>query len=319
MQLPSVRLALTFLAISSGSALSQVDSVATPIDTSTQSVLPAPAGDSIPLPLPVPQSVDSPSLPPVAVESPEVEPAPVDPVLDSTTPRPRWSFEASLLYGWRMGQLLREEDRLTREFKIVLIGTDGDSSNVRPIASGTMIQAAAWWKTTPAHQIGLGFGFGRFNEHPVSSYNADLSETFLDQYLVTARYRYGYDLSTRWRLFGEAALGWNHAEIRRIPLVAAHRNDEQIEFQQTQLDQIAALNQLRTVDGVHSQAGLGVQLLLPQSWSISLSGASTWDRIWFERPISAKSEGSSIDLGESLSLSPSYWGFDLGLSVARDF
>lgn len=318
MQLPSVRLALTFLAIASGSALSQVDSVAARADTTTQPVLPAPITDSVAPPLAVPP-VDTANLPPVAAAKPHLEPATTTPSADSAASRRRWSFEATLSYGWRRGQLLREEDRLTREFKIVLIGTEDDTSNVRPIASGTMIQAAAWWKATPAQQIGLGFGFGRFNEHPVSSYDADLSETFLDQYLVTARYRYGHDLSKRWRLFGEAALGWNHAQVQRIPMVAAHSNDDQIKFKQAQLEQIALLHAPRTVDGVHGQAGLGVQFLFPQSWSISFSGATTWDRVWFEEAISAKVAGSTVDPGETLSLSPSYWGFDLGLSVARDF
>lgn len=318
MQLPSVRLALTFLAIASGSALSQVDSAATRTDTTTQSVLPVPATDSVAPPLAVPP-MDTAIRPPIAVEKPTLESASRTSPLDSATSRRLWSFEATLSYGWRGGQLLREEDRLTRDFKIVLIGKGNDTSNVRPIASGTLIQATAWWKATPAQQIGLGFGFGRFNEHPVSSYDADLSETFLDQYLVTARYRYGLDLTKRWRLFGEAALGWNHSQIQRIPLVAAHRSDDLIKFKQDQLEQIALLHAQRTVDGVHGQAGLGIQFLFPQSWSISFSGATTWDRVWFEEAISAKAVGTTVDPGETLSLSPSYGGFDLGLSVARDF
>jgi len=321
MQLRSVRLASTFLAIVSGSAVSQIDSVATRIDTATPAIAPTAMGDTTapPMAAPAPPPADTMGLHHAAIERPASELAPPTQAIDSGLPHRSWSFEATTIYGWRMGQLLHEEDRLTRDFKVVLIGKNNDSSNVRPIASGSMVQAAAWWKATSAQQIGLGFGYGRFYEHPVTSYNADLSETFFDQYLLTGRYRVSHEIFQHLRVFGEAAAGWDHSRIERIPLVAAHRTDDQIKFKQVQLDQIAQLNVQQTVEGVHGQTGVGIQWEFPKSWSVALSGASTWDRIWFKQAVSVNVAGSGGDLAETLSRSPAFWGLDVALSVARDF
>jgi hypothetical protein len=319
----SVRLASILLTVASGTALSQVDSVATRIDTAALAVPPPATADTaapaMAAPAMVAHPADTISTHPIAIEKPASEPAPATSIVDSAKPHRSWSFEATTLYGWRMGQLLHEEDRLTRDFKVVLIGKNNDTSNVRPVASGTMVQAAAWWKATVDQQVGLGFGYGRFYEHPVTSYSSDLSETFFDQYLLTGRYRISHGILQRLRVFGEAALGWNHAQIERIPVVAAHRQDSLIKFKQAQLDQIAALNLQQTVEGVHGQAGLGIQWEFPKSWSVSLSGAATWDRIWFKQATSVNIAGSSSDLVETLSRSPAFWGLDVGLSVARDF
>ena len=75
----------------------------------------------------------------------------------------------------------------------------------------------------------------------------------------------------------------------------------------------------QSVEGVHGQAGLGIQWEFPKSWSVSLSGATTWDRIWFKQAMSVIIAGSSGDVVETLSRSPAFWGLDVGLSVARDF
>lgn len=330
MQLRTVRLALSSLAIASGSALSQLDSAAARTDSASAAApAPVPVPDTLAPPVAALPTVDTASAGSSLVAPPDTAPAPpppaiVTPVATPVTPAvgdgtPRaWTFEAKTSYGWRMGQLLREEDRLTRAFKIVLIGKNQDTSNVRPIASGTEIQASGWWNATAAQAVGIGFGFGRYGEHPVSSYSSALTETFFDQFLLTARYTLTHEASAHLRLFGEGAVGWNRSRIERIPLVAVHRNDDLIQFKQAERDQIAGLNLRRTVDGVHVQGGLGIRWMLPQSWSLSLSGAATWDRIWFERSMASTVEGSSVDVSY-LSDSPAFWGLDLSLAVSRDF
>lgn len=283
-------------------------------------------------------AVPAAGAPPVPMDSAAhvpPQPVPTSPVAApetlavSTNPMPRLapaedgasrlSMEGSVSYGWRMGKLLDEEDRLTRQFKIVLVGKDNDSNEVNPIASGILYQIAGWWKATPSNHLGIGLGYGRFSEHPASSYSSDLSEDFFDQFLVTARYRHSFELTERWKLLGEASLGWNHVRIERVPLVAAHRSDSMIQFKQAQLEQIELLQRNMDADGLHGQLGLNLQWFFLPSWSLGVTSAASFDRIWFQQVAKARISDGSEDIRRSLSGSPWFWGIDLGFSLARDF
>lgn len=319
MQLRLPRLVLTLLVFGPGSALAQTDSTQSQPDSGT-----APKGFVV-----EDSAATEPLVPSVASQpapaTGSVEPAMVvgTPAIHADEPtqnrRPTWAVEGSVHYGWRMGQLLHEEDRLTRLFKIVLIDADNDTSNLRPIATGPMVQAALWYKPCDHGQFGVGFGYGRFAQHPITTYNSGLTEDFFEQMLLTARYRYTHAVSTFLRPFAEAAIGWNHTSIRRIPIVAAHLSDSLIHFQESQIAQITELNQDQDVDGVHAQIGLGTEVRFAQAWSVALSGAYAWDRLWIDQSNSSQIEGSPSNLGETLSRSPDFWGFDLGFSVAREF
>ena len=222
-----------------------------------------------------------------------------------------WALEGGVRYGWRLGALLDEEDRLTRDFKVILLGANDDTSAVNPIASGFAYQATAWLKAHCGNQFGLGLQYGRFSEHPASSYSSGLTESFLESILLTGRFRHVKPIGNMVELFGEAAAGWNHSTLRRVPLVAAHIDDPKLKFSNSDKDLIAVLNTESSTDGIHGEAGIGAALKFAPDWSVALSANGTWDKVWLQ--------ASSDEIEAQYATSPSFWGFDIGLSVAREF
>ena len=222
-----------------------------------------------------------------------------------------WAVEGSVRYGWRLGELIDEEDRLTRRFKVVLTDNKKDTSEVNPIASGFVYQAALWAKIPHGNQVGLGFQYGRFVEHPASSYNLSLSENLWEQYLVTARYRYCLPLGSSFRVFGEAAAGWNHSTLHRVALVAAHLDDTVLHFSASQYALVNALHASTETDGLHAELGIGAQYLFARSWSVGFTVNPSLDRIWIS-PNAGESDAAYDQ-------SPNFWGTDIGLSVTHEF
>lgn len=281
--------------------------VVTPVRNDTVQVA-IPISDTVKPPVaPEKVATDSQVAKPEAVKKPIVK---SDAVAKRCEP-PKWALEGGVRYGWRMGELLDEENRLTNQFKVVLLGADDDTSTVDPIASGVAYQAVVWLKAHCGNQFGLGFQYGQFSEHPTTSYSLDLTESLLESFLVTGRYRHVKPVASSVGIFGEAALGWNHSTLHRIPLVAAHIGDAKLKFSNSDKDLIAAVNRESSTDGIHAEAGIGGELALSPAWSLALTANATWDKVWLQ--------ASSDEIEADYSTSPSYWGFDIGLSVAREF
>ncbi|MEN9309667.1 MAG: hypothetical protein RL173_3599 [Fibrobacterota bacterium] len=226
-----------------------------------------------------------------------------------------WSLEGEIRYGWRAGDLLEEEDRLTRQFKVVLVDRSGDTSNVNPIASGPIYQAVLWYKGPCGNQFGAGFGYAMLDEHPASTYSASLSELFLEQFLVTARFRKIKKVSDRFNLFYEAAAGYNHSTIHGIPLVYANQYDPNIHLSASDLTYIGKLHEATAANGIHVEGLVGGEVRLGEkvgmAFKLGLNGDKIWRSSYFVAGSGATSVSNSADVYT--------WGLDLGLSVSRDF
>lgn len=226
-----------------------------------------------------------------------------------------WSVEVGARYGWRLGSLLDEEDRLTRQFKVVLVDKNNDTSNVNPIASGFSYQGALWFKGCCGNQFGAGVEYAQLSEHPISTYSSSLSETFLQQILVTARYRRILPVASKINLQGELAAGYDRTTIHGIPLVAANQDDPHIHLSSSDLAVIDMLHESTAANGIHAEAGLGVEFRVTDKIGLALKAGMNGDKIWRETAISVATGFSSGSNSQSVYT----WGWDVGLSASHDF
>lgn len=319
------------IAVVGGIASAQTDSVSIPVADSAKVAIPAAvvptpvvdtavkavvASDTIRPVAPVagtPPVVDSPKVvvpvaPVPAVDSPTV--AAVAP--KSCARHGSWVLEGGVRYGWTIGDLLDQENRLTKRFNVVLTDENNDTSDVDPIASGVAYRAAAWYKLACGSQFGLGFQYGLFSEHPTSSYASSLTEDFLEQMLLTVRFRHSYRLINRLDLFGELAGGWNKSTIERAPLVASHLDDGTLRLPSA--DRILArdIHAETDLDGIHGELAVGVGYEIASGWSLGVSAEYDIGEVWLTSTTSAEDElGYPENVG--------YMGFGLGLFVSYGF
>jgi hypothetical protein len=229
--------------------------------------------------------------------------------------KPVWSLEGTVRYGWRGGDLLDEEDRLARQFKVVLVDKNDDTSNVNPIASGFGYQAALWFKGCCGNQFGAGIEYAMLMEHPASTYSMDLTESFLEQILATVRFRKGKTISDRFNLFYEVAGGYSRTTIHGIPLVYANQNESRIRLTASDRSVITLLHKSTAANGIHVEAGFGSEYRISQNVGVALKAGLSADKMWREEAVTATSGATSASNAQDVST----FGFDLGLSASRDF
>lgn len=318
------------MAVAGGIASAQTDSVPAPVADSAKVVAPAtvvaaPVADTVVKPVvdttvPVAPVAPAPSVVDSAKVVVPVAPAPV---VDSPAPAasdaPKscarhgsWVLEAGVRYGWTIGELLDQEERLTKRFNVILTDDKNDTSDVDPVASGLAYRAAAWYKLACGAQFGLGFQYGLFSEHPASSYSSSLTEDFLEQMLVTARFRHAYRLLDRLDLFGEVAGGWNKSTIERAPLVAAHLGDGTLRLNPAQIALAKAVHAETDLDGIHGEVAVGVGYEIASGWSLGMSAEYGIGQLWLGSRTS-----TDVELGYPESIG--YMGFGFGLFVSHGF
>lgn len=315
------------MAAAGGMVFAQTDSASAPVTDSAQLVVPSP----VVAPLVADTAVQAvvapdatPAIPPVVDAAEVVAPVVQTPAVDTPTVADvavapescarhgSWVLEAGVRYGWTIGDLLHQEDRLTKRFNVILTDDDGDTSDVDPIASGVAYRAAAWYKLACGAQFGIGFQYGMFPEHPASSYASSLTEDFLKQMLVTARFRHSYRLVNRLDVFGEVAGGWNKSTIERAPLVAAHLGDGTLRLSPAQGAQVKAIHAEADLDGIHGDVAVGIAYEVAPNWSVGLSAEYGIGQLWLGSRTSA-----DVELGYPESVG--YMGFGLGVFVSRGF
>ncbi len=319
------------MAVVGGIASAQTDSVSNPVADSAKVAAPvvsapAPVADTAVKAAAI-SDTTRPIAPataalPVSDSAKPVVPAAPSQVVDSPTIAPvatrscgrhgSWVVEAGARYGWIMGDLLDQENRLTKRFNVVLTDENNDTSDVDPIASGVAYRAAAWYKLACGSQFGLGFQYGLLSEHPTSSYASSLSEDFLRQMLLTVRYRYSYKLADQWNLFGEVAGGWNKSTIERAPLVASHLNDGTLRLPSADRVLARDIHSETDLDGIHGEVAVGAGYEIAKGWSLGLSGECDMGQAWLTSKTPAEDE---LGYPESVS----YMGFGLGLFVSYGF
>jgi len=226
-----------------------------------------------------------------------------------------WSLEGTIRYGWRLGELLEEEDRLTRQFKVVLVDKNDDTTNVNPVATGLSYQAALWFKGCCGNQFGIGLEYASLSEHPVSTYSTSLTEDFLEQFLVTARYRKAKPVTQKFHLLYEAAIGYSRTTIHGIPLVYANQSEPRILLTSSDRAAIALLHESTDANGIHGEIALGGQWRPSAPVGLAIKLGVNTDKIWRESSVSvgtgAANRSNASDLWS--------WGFDVGLSASHDF
>jgi len=321
------------MAAAGGIAFAQTDSASAPVTDSTKLEAPAPVvapivvdtavqavvapdtTSSVAPVAPVPPVVDTAKAVATAVTVPAVDTPAVADVAVAPESCPRhgsWVLEAGVRYGWTIGDLLDQEERLTKHFNVILTDDKNDTSDVDPIASGLAYRAAAWYKLSCGAQFGLGFQYGVFSEHPASSYASSLTEDFLKQMLVTARFRHSYRLVDRLDVFGEVAGGWNKSTIERAPLVAAHLDDGTLRLSSAQGAQVKAIHAEADLDGIHGEVAVGVGYEIASGWSLGVSGEYGIGQLWL-----GSRTTTDVELGYPESVG--YMGFGLGLFVTHGF
>lgn len=316
-----------------GMAFAQMDSVSAPSTDSSKAVVPAPVVavpvvDTMVKALVAPDT--APAVAPVAPIPPAadsakvvvpVAPAPVvdSPVVAAAADAPKscarhgsWVVEAGVRYGWAIGDLLDQEERLTKRFNVVLTDDNKDTSDVDPISTGVAYRATAWYKLGCGAQFGIGFQYGLFSEHPASSYAPSLTEDFLRQMLLTARFRHSHRLIDRLDLFGEVAGGWNKSTIERAPLVAAHLEDGTLRLSSAERALAKAVHSEADLDGVHGDVAVGIAYEVAPKWSVGLSAEYGIGQLWLGSRTS-----TDVELGYPESLG--YMGFGFGVFVSRGF
>lgn len=320
------------MAVAGGIASAQTDSVPAPVADSAKVVAPAtvvsaPVADTVVKPVvdttvpvapvaPAPSVVDSakvvvPVAPAPVVDSPAL-PASTDPVKQER--HFALVVDAGIHYGFTLGELLDEEGRLMRHFNVFLENKGDKTSQyaVDPISTGISYRIGGWARSNCGNQFGMRLQYGRLSEHPASSFSASLTEDFMEQFLVTARYRRSFSINASIEAFGDAALGWNHVNLSRLPIVAAHLDDGTLDNSKEIRDPVRAIHAETDLDGIHGEVAVGVEYKIAPRWSLGMSAEYGIGQLWLGSRTS-----TDVELGYPESIG--YMGFGFGLFVSHGF